>query len=148
MDVRVLLLEDLCNRSPNFGALVIREETPSPLPVGCPKYGLLELPQEHGLVVTPGHGFVLLLAAGGGPALLVSPFCLGVPYQARVLAPLSEVHPPHDPDPDIPGLADAHVTANSMLEHGRPQDIMCRRKRGDKNDIVARFIIWRSAWVT
>ena len=43
-DVRVLLPEDLFNKSPGFGALVLREETPSPLPVGRPTDGLAELP--------------------------------------------------------------------------------------------------------
>ena len=33
--VRVLLPENLCNRSPGIHALVIREDTPSPLLVGC-----------------------------------------------------------------------------------------------------------------
>ena len=41
--VQVLLPDDLCNRSPGFGALVIQEETPSPFPVGCPTDGLPEL---------------------------------------------------------------------------------------------------------
>ena len=40
----VLLPEDLCNLSPGFRALVIREETPSTLPVGCLTDGLAELP--------------------------------------------------------------------------------------------------------
>ena len=36
MHVLVLLPEDLCNRLTCFSALVVREETPSPLPVGVP----------------------------------------------------------------------------------------------------------------
>ena len=39
----VLLPEDICNRSPGFCALVIQEETPSPLPVGCLSDSLPEL---------------------------------------------------------------------------------------------------------
>ena len=39
-------------------------------------------------------------------------------------------------------------TANSMLARGRPQDIMSRRKRGDKNDTVARVRIRINARVT
>ena len=50
MYVRMLLLEDLCNRSPGFCALVVREETPSPFPISCPTGGLLELSQEHFLM--------------------------------------------------------------------------------------------------
>ena len=76
--VRVLLQEDICNRSPCFSALVVREETPSPLPVGCPKDGLLELTRQHCLVVTPGDLLNLLLSAGDSPALPGGPFRLGV----------------------------------------------------------------------
>ena len=72
--VRVLLLEDICNRSPGFCAFVPREETPSPLPVGCLTDGLAELPREHCLVKNPRHGVVLLLAAEGSPDLSGSPF--------------------------------------------------------------------------
>ena len=46
-------------------------------------------------MVTPGHG-VLLLVAGGGPDLLVIPFRLGVPHQARMQTPLPEVHALHN----------------------------------------------------
>ena len=56
---------------------------------------------------TPHHGIVLLFAAEGGPDLMCSPFCPGVPYQARMLAPLPEFHAPGDPVPDLPGPADA-----------------------------------------
>ena len=41
--VRVLLQEDLCKQSLGFSALVLREETPSPLLVGCLTDGLPEL---------------------------------------------------------------------------------------------------------
>ena len=78
--VRVLLPEELYNWSPDFCALVIREETPSPLPVGCPTDGLPELSQEHCLVEALRYGIVLLLTAEGGPALTGSPFRLGVPH--------------------------------------------------------------------
>ena len=67
--VRVLPTEDLCNRSPGFGALVFREETPSPLPVGGPTNCLPKLTRQHCVMVTLGHGFVLRLAYGGGPSL-------------------------------------------------------------------------------
>ena len=53
------------------------------------------------------HGIVLLLVNRGGPALLGSPFRLDVPHQARMLAPLPEVHAPCDPHPDLTGPADA-----------------------------------------
>ena len=103
----VLLPEDLCNRSPGFGALVIREETPSPLQVGCLTDGLAELPQEHCLMETPGHGVFLLRTAEGGPDLAGSSFRLGVPHQTIMLSPLPEVHAPGDPGPDLPGSTDA-----------------------------------------
>ena len=70
---------DLCNRSPGFGALVVQEETPSPLPVGGLIDSLQKLTRQHCVVVTPGHSFVLLLVAGGIPALSGGPFWLGVP---------------------------------------------------------------------
>ena len=38
-------------------------------------------------------------------------------------------------------------TANSMLSRVQPQHIMRRHKRGEKNDTVARVIIWRNARV-
>ena len=105
--VRVLLLEDLFNRSPVFSALVVREETPSPLTVGCPKDGLLELTRQHCVVLNPRYGVVLLLAAGGGPDLLGSPLRLGVPHQSCLMDPLMKVHAPRDPCPNLLGLADA-----------------------------------------
>ena len=98
---------DLCNRSPGFGALVVQEETPSPLPVGCPTDGRPDLSQDNYLVEAPRYGLILLLTAEGGPALTGSPLCLGIPYQAHMLAPITEVHAPGDPCPDLPGLADA-----------------------------------------
>ena len=39
-------------------------------------------------------------------------------------------------------------TANSILERGRPQDIMRRCKQGNKHYTVARVRIWRNALVT
>ena len=41
--VLVILPEDLCNWSPGFGAFVVWEETPYPLPVGCPTDGLSDI---------------------------------------------------------------------------------------------------------
>ena len=105
--VRVLLPEDIYNRSPGFCALVIWEETPSPLPIGYPTDGLTELSRYHCLMESPSHSVFLLLAVEGGPALSGSPFHLGVPHQARVLTPLPEVHPPGYPCPDLMGPADA-----------------------------------------
>ena len=84
MNVRVLLPEDRCNRSPDIRAFVVWEETPPPLPVGGPADSLPKLIRQHCVVVTPGHDFVLLLAAGGSPALSGSPFHLDTPHQTRV----------------------------------------------------------------
>ena len=80
---------------------------PGPDFLGPAENGLPELPREHCLVKTPGHGVVLLLAAEGGPTLAGSPFRLGIPYQASMLSLLPEVHAPGDPCPDIPVPADA-----------------------------------------
>ena len=107
MHVRVLLPEELCNWLPSFSALVIRKETPSPLQVSCPMDGLPELPREHCLVKAPGHGIVLLLGAEGGPALLGSPFRLGIPHRDSILSLLPEVHAPGEPGLYLLGLADA-----------------------------------------
>ena len=72
-------------------------------------------PREYSLVKTPRHVIILLLAAEGGPALTGSPFHLGVPHQARMLAPLPEVHVPGDSGPDLPGPADAqHLCENDV----------------------------------
>ena len=103
----MLLPEDLCNRSPSFGALVIREETPSSLPVGCPADGLTELIRQHCLTVAPGYRLIFLLPAAGGPAFPDGPLRLGVPHQARVDTPLPEFHPQRDHGPDLSGPADA-----------------------------------------
>ena len=92
--VRVLLPKDLCNRSLGFSALVVREETPSPLPVGCSIDILPELTREHCLVEAPGYHLILLLSVRRGSSLLGGPFRIGVLYQARVETPLSEIHPP------------------------------------------------------
>ena len=105
--VRVLLPEEICNRLPVFSALVVWEETPYPLPVGLPMDVLTELPQEHCVMKAPGHGFVLLLATRGGPALSGSPFRLGISHQACMLAPLPEVHALRDPRPDLTGPENA-----------------------------------------
>ena len=63
MNVRVLLPEDLSNGSPSFGALVVQEETSSPLLVGFLAEGLLELTRRHCVVITLGHVVILLLTA-------------------------------------------------------------------------------------
>ena len=105
----MILLENLCNRSPGLRSLVIREETPSPLSVGFPAYGLSELTRQHSVAVVPCYGLVLLLPSAGGPALSDSPFRLGIPYQACVDNPLTEVHPPVDPCPDLLGPAETQM---------------------------------------
>ena len=58
-------------------------------------------------MVTPGFCLLLLLADGGGPDLLGSPFRLGIPKQTRVQTSLPEVHAPRDPGLDISVSADA-----------------------------------------
>ena len=56
----MLLLENLCNRSPGFCALVIQEETTSPLPVSCPMDSLTKLTWQHYDMVAPGYRLILL----------------------------------------------------------------------------------------
>ena len=80
--VRMLLPEDLYNRLPGFSALVTREETPSPLPFGCPMDGLPNLTRQHSVMVDPCYGIFLPLPATGGPDLTGSPFRLSAPHQA------------------------------------------------------------------
>ena len=89
----MLLPKDLCNRSPSFCALIIREETPSPLPFDLPTDVLPKLPRGHCTVEALDYRLILLLSAGGGPALPGGPFRLGVPYQDRMENPILEVHP-------------------------------------------------------
>ena len=78
----MILPEELCNRSPGICVLVIRKETPSPLPVGCPMDGLLNLTRQHCVVVTPGYRPILLLPATVSPALPGGPLRLGILHQA------------------------------------------------------------------
>ena len=59
----MLLPEDLCNWLPGFSALVIREETPYLLPVGCPTDILTELNRQHCVMVAPGYRLIPLLFA-------------------------------------------------------------------------------------
>ena len=101
----MLLPENLCNRLPGSYALVIREDTPSPLPIGCPTDGRTQLTSQNRVVVTPCNGLVLLLSSAGGPALPGSLLRLGIPYQACMDTHFPEVHPPGDPRPDILGPA-------------------------------------------
>ena len=107
MHVRVLLPEDPCNRSPGFRALVIQEETPSPLPVGFPTDNITELTRQQSVMISPGYLLILPLPATGGPALPRRPFCLGVSDQSHVETPLPEVHPPRYTGLDILGPTDA-----------------------------------------
>ena len=103
----MLLPEDLYNRPPGFGALVVREETPSPLHVGCLADGPMKLNRQHLIMAAPGYRLILLLPAIGGPALSGGPFHLGIPHQSPVETSLPEVHPPGYPRPYLPGPADA-----------------------------------------
>ena len=57
-------------------------------------------------MLATGYHHHLLLSAAGGPALLGGPFHLGIPHQARLETPLSEVHPPGYTRPDLLGPAD------------------------------------------
>ena len=116
--VQVLLREDLCNRLLGSGALIVLEETPSPLPVGCLTDGLPELPREHCFVVALGYRLLLLLSAAGGSDLPGGPFRLGITHQARMETPLPEVHAPGDPGPDLLGPADAQrLCEDDMVEY-------------------------------
>ena len=104
--VRVFLPENLCNRSTGLCALVIWEETPYPLPVGCPTDCLHYLTRQYRVMVALGYHLTPLISSDGGPALTGSPFCLCVSYQACVENPIPEVHLPGDPCLDLPGPAD------------------------------------------
>ena len=84
----MILPENLCNRLPGFRALVIWEETTSPLPVGFPTDGLPQLTRKYRVVIALGYHLTLLQSSAGGPTLPESFFCLGVSYQAYVDTPL------------------------------------------------------------
>ena len=105
--IRMLISEDFWNRSPSFCALFIREETPSPLPVGGLTDGLPKIIRQNCVVVAPGYRLILLLPATGGPALPGRPSRLGVSYQSHVETPLPEVHPLCYSGPDLSGPTDA-----------------------------------------
>ena len=87
-----------------FSALVIREEIPSPFPVGCQTDGLPKLTRQHCVMLAPGYRLFLLIPATGGSALPDVTLRLGIPHQAFVETPLPEVHSPSDLRPDIPAL--------------------------------------------
>ena len=112
--VRVLLPEFLCNQSPGFCALMIREETPCPLPVGCPTDGLPKLTQQHSVMLAWGYRLIVLRPATGSPGPPGGPFRLGVPYQSRVDTPLTEVHPLRYSGPDLSGPADVQSLHRSL----------------------------------
>ena len=101
----MILLEELCNWSPGLSALVVREETPSPLPVVCLIDGLHQLTQQHYVVLAPCNGLALLLSCTGGPALPGSTLRLRVSHQAHLEKSLPEVHPPTNLRPYLPGSA-------------------------------------------
>ena len=103
----MLLLEDFCNQSPGLYALIILEETPSPLPVGGLADGIMELTRQQCVVLAPCYRLVILLLATDIYSLPGSPFRLGVSYQTRMETPLPEVHLPHYSVPDTLGPADA-----------------------------------------
>ena len=84
MHVQMLLQEDLCNQLSDFGALVIQEEAPSPLPVCCPTDDLLKLTRQHYVMVTPGYRLLLLLFAADVSSLPGGPFSLGILHQDRM----------------------------------------------------------------
>ena len=90
----MLIPEKPSNRSPGLSELVIREEKPSPLPVGRPAESLPHLTQHHYAVVDPGFLCVLFLTSSGGPALPGITLRLSVPHQACVETSLPEVHTP------------------------------------------------------
>ena len=103
----MLIPEDICNRLHGFFTLIIWEETPPPLPVGCLTDVLSDLTIQHRVIVFPCNGLLLLLSVAGGSVFPGGPFRLGITYQAQMDIPLLEVHPPGDPHPDLPGPADA-----------------------------------------
>ena len=69
----MILLENLCNRLPGLGALVIWEETPSSLPVSCPSDDLPQFTRKYCVMIAPCHGLVLLLSSTGALLFLDDP---------------------------------------------------------------------------
>ena len=120
----MLLPEDLCNRLHGFGALVVREETPSPLHVGCLADGPMKLNRQHLIMAAPGYRLILLLPAIGGPALSGGPFHLGIPHQSPVETSLPEVHPPGYPCQDLPvPLNTHHVCEDDVGKNEGPIEV-------------------------
>ena len=65
--------------------------------------GMPKLTRQYRVMVALGYRLIPLLSSSGGPVLPVSPFRLGVSYQACMETPLLEVHLPGDPCPDLLG---------------------------------------------
>ena len=117
MRVQVLLLENLRNCSPRLCALVIQEETPSPLPVGCLTDVLPQLTRQYRIMVASVYRLILFLSSAGGAALPGCPLRLSVSYQACTDTPLPEVYPPGDHGSYFSGPMDAqHICENSVGE--------------------------------
>ena len=83
--------------------------------------GLLEVTQQHSVVIAPFYDLVFLLSTTGGPALPDVSFRIGIPHQACMDTPLLEVHPPGDHQPDLLFPADTQrLCKNNMGEDEGP----------------------------
>ena len=126
MRVQVLLLENLRNCSPRLCALVIQEETPSPLPVGCLTDVLPQLTRQYRIMVASVYRLILFLSSAGGAALPGCPLRLSVSYQACTDTPLPEVYPPGDHGSYFSGPMDAqHICEDDMVKEEGPLGVPC-----------------------
>ena len=106
LHIQVILPENPSNRPPVLCSLVIREETPSPLHIGCLTDGLPQLTRQYPVVIASSDRLIPILSSSGGSSLPGYPFHLRISYLACVDTPIPEVHPPGDPGPDLPGPVD------------------------------------------
>ena len=105
------------------------EDTTSPFPVSFPTDGLNQFTRQYPVMVASGYGLVLLLSSSGDPFLPGSPLRLGVPYQACVETPLSEVHLPGYLCPDLPGPTDTQrLCEDDMGKDEGPLVVPCPPK--------------------
>ena len=126
MRVKVILLENLSKRSPGLRALVIQEETPSPLPVGCLADVLPQLIRQYCVMVALVYCLIFLLFSAGRSELPGCTLRLSVFYQACTDTPLPEVYPPGDPGLYIFDPTNAqHICEDNMVKDEGPLGVPC-----------------------
>ena len=122
----MLLLENFFNHSPGLCILVIWEETPSPLPVGCLTDVLPQLTRQYCVMVALVYRLIFLLFSAVSYVLPGCTLRLSVFYQACAETPLPEVHLPGDPGSYLSGPTDTkHICEDDMVKDEGPIVVPC-----------------------